>query len=95
VEGEWGECTGKRVCGEEGLSSCDADIPAAEECNGNDDDCDGEVDEPTLVNGKYVELCDDGNSCTSDSCLGVAGCEQLPLDGGECGDGNACTAGFL
>ncbi len=93
VGNDHGECAGKRICTEGGLTSCDAVIPAAEECNGKDDDCDGESDEPTLVRGKYVELCDDGNECTADTCLGEAGCGHETLDGGECGDANACTAG--
>ena len=79
---EWGLCAGKRFCTEEGLSPCDAMIPAEEECNGLDDNCDGETDEST---------CDDDNTCTTDSCLGEAGCDYLLVDGGECLDGNPCT----
>ena len=86
-----GTCVGKRVCAEEGLTDCDAAVPAAEDCNGLDDDCDGEIDEPVLVQGEYVELCDDGNECTTDACLGEAGCEHIALDEGECKDGDACT----
>ena len=82
VENEWGTCEGKRVCAEEGLSPCDASVPAAETCNGLDDDCDGETDE---------ETCDDENLCTEDTCLGVDGCQHLSLDAGECLDGNPCT----
>ncbi|MBM4353687.1 MAG: hypothetical protein FJ109_07795 [Deltaproteobacteria bacterium] len=91
VEDEWGTCAGKRVCAEAGLSACDAPLPVEESCNGVDDDCDGEVDEPSLVRGKYIELCDDGNACTQDDCLGGAGCINTPLAEGECGDGNPCT----
>jgi len=40
-----GSCEGERVCTDHGLSACDAGEPTAEECNGADDDCDGEVDE--------------------------------------------------
>jgi hypothetical protein len=82
VGNEFGSCTGKRVCTESGLTDCDASVPAAEVCNGIDDDCDGEVDENT---------CDDGNPCTADSCLGEDGCVNEPLDAGECMDGNPCT----
>ncbi len=35
--------------------------------------------------------CDDGVPCTIDQCVGGA-CKFLPLDGGPCEDGNACTA---
>jgi hypothetical protein len=91
VENEFGLCTGKRVCEEDGLSGCDAPLPVAELCNGLDDDCDGEADEPTLVEGAYVELCDDGNDCTDDSCSGPEGCLNEILDSGSCDDGNPCT----
>ncbi len=40
-----GACFGKRVCGQGGLSACDAKVAVAEACNGKDDDCDGETDE--------------------------------------------------
>ena len=91
LAGEHGECAGKRVCTAEGLSACDAQTPALELCNGADDDCDGEVDNPQLVDGEYVSLCDDGNDCTQDVCGGPEGCENLPLEAGQCGDGNPCT----
>ena len=93
VTNEAGTCTGKRVCTDEGLTDCDAGTPAPEECNGLDDDCDGEVDEPSLVDGKYVEHCDDGNDCTADSCAGEAGCAYENQSEGECVDNDACTIG--
>ncbi len=40
-----GACFGKRVCGQSGLSACDAKVAVAEGCNGKDDDCDGQTDE--------------------------------------------------
>ena len=79
---EFGSCVGKRVCEESGLSECDAAVPGAEECNGADDDCDGDTDE---------ETCDDGNQCTEDSCQAEDGCEHLPQESGECMDDNPCT----
>jgi hypothetical protein len=82
VDNELGACAGKRFCTEQGLSMCDALVPAVEECNGLDDNCDGGTDEAT---------CDDGNACTTDDCLGAEGCEHLPVSGGECMDGNPCT----
>ena len=88
---EFGVCPGKRVCFDEGLGQCDAAIPAQEVCNGKDDNCDGEVDEPTNVGGEYLALCDDGNECTADTCLGEAGCQQEALTGDECKDGNPCS----
>ena len=82
VANEWGECAGKMVCLEEGLSDCDATAPSEEVCNGLDDDCDGQVDEAT---------CDDENICTTDSCSGADGCLFEPLTGANCDDGDACT----
>ena len=93
VSNDWGECTGKRVCKEEGLSDCDAPTPGQEICNGEDDDCDGDVDEPDEVDGDLLNLCDDGNECTKDMCKGEEGCENEILDTGECMDGDTCTAG--
>jgi hypothetical protein len=92
-DNEFGSCAGKRFCTESGLAECDAGFAAAESCNGLDDDCDSETDEPSMVGGKYVELCDDGNECTADSCDGEAGCTQAPLSEGECKDGDVCTVG--
>ena len=40
-----GTCAGSRSCSAVGLSACDAATPAAESCNGLDDDCDGLTDE--------------------------------------------------
>ena len=88
---EFGVCDGKRVCGEEGLSDCDALVPIEESCSGLDDDCDGQTDEPHDVDGTYVNLCDDGNDCTQDQCKGESGCDYVPLEGVECMDGNICT----
>ena len=80
---DWGTCTAKRICMEEGLSPCDAAVPAEDECNGVDDDCDGETDE---------ETCDDDNACTDDLCLGADGCGNLP-NNDTCEDGDSCTFG--
>ena len=88
-ENEFGLCEGKRVCLEGGLGECDALVPAAELCNGLDDDCDGEIDEEGNTDSGLA--CDDGNSCTEDVCQGAGGCDFVPLDGGECLDGNPCT----
>ena len=88
---EFGLCMGKRVCTENGLTSCDAPVPAVETCNGIDDDCDEDVDEPEQDEGDYINLCDDGNDCTEDNCKGEPGCDYIDLDAGECKDGDPCT----
>ena len=91
VNNEFGICHGKRICGEEGLSECNADVPQPEVCNGFDEDCDDEIDEPNLVDGAYLVLCDDENACTEDSCSGPEGCVNVVLETGDCNDGNPCT----
>ncbi len=93
IVNDFGECTGQRICTASGLSACDAGVPVAETCNGLDDDCDGEVDEPEVLEGEYVSLCNDDNPCTKDTCSGEEGCVNLPLAQGECVDGDACTVG--
>jgi cysteine-rich repeat protein len=79
---EFGTCEGKRYCGKEGLTVCDALVPSEETCNGIDDNCDGIVDQDT---------CDDSNACTEDTCHAADGCQHEALDTGECFDGNPCT----
>lgn len=90
-ENEYGLCEGQRFCDEEGLSGCDALLPAMEACNGVDDNCDGDVDEPLLVEGNFINLCDDDNDCTEDKCLGEEGCANEVLETGDCNDGDPCT----
>ncbi len=41
----FGTCEGSRGCGAGGLTRCMADTPAAETCDGRDNDCDGDTDE--------------------------------------------------
>jgi len=93
VTNEFGSCPGNRVCTQEGLLDCDAALPAQEECNGLDDNCDGDIDEPLEVAGDYVNLCNDDNDCTTDLCNGADGCGYESLGEGECVDGDACTIG--
>ena len=50
-------------------------------CDGEDNDCDGQIDE---------DLCDDGNMCTDDKCNTDGTCTNTP-NSIDCDDQNACT----
>jgi hypothetical protein len=91
VSNEFGTCPGTRTCMEEGLTECSASTPEFEVCNGSDDDCDGEIDEPDLVEGAYILLCEDDNPCTEDSCVGEGGCVNDVLSGTSCDDQDPCS----
>ncbi|MBL8922715.1 MAG: hypothetical protein JNJ54_27955 [Myxococcaceae bacterium] len=85
----FGTCTGARTCdGVTGYSACTASTPAAETCNGVDDDCDGRTDEdlPTVTCGlgqcqRTVPTCADGGTfvCTPGD-AGVEVCNGLDDD---------------
>jgi len=78
-----GTCPGTRVCEAEGLTVCSAQKALPEQCNGVDDNCNGQTDETD---------CGDGNDCTADVCNGAAGCAHGKLDGTPCdADGSVCT----
>ena len=83
VTNEFGACPGWRVCSKEGLGGCSAATPAAEICDGVDNDCDGVAD--------YGADCDDADDCTKDDCTGEDGCTHEPMTGNVCVDDDACT----
>lgn len=91
VSNNFGTCAGQRTCVESGLSGCDAPTPSAEVCDGLDNDCDGDIDEPDLIDGDFVNLCFDDNDCTKDICSGQEGCVNEIADEQDCSDSNPCT----
>jgi len=57
LQNEFGTCHGHKECTVEGLWECDAPTPVPEQCNGEDDDCDGLIDE-----NKTQMDCESGNA---------------------------------
>jgi hypothetical protein len=78
VENEFGTCLGHRICNEDGLSPCDAQVPAEESCDDIDNDCDDVVDEG----------CDDDEDGFCDSSMTTVGTpSSCGNGGGDCDDG--------
>ncbi len=93
--GEAGTCEGVVECAAGTLTSCDAPNPAAEACNGLDDDCDGTTDEGYAdADGDGQADCvdedldGDGVANGDDNCPKVPNAEQADADGD--GKGDAC-----
>ena len=83
VKNQHGTCAGTvDKCDTLGDPVCSAKSPKPELCNGIDDDCDSITDE---------NLCDDGNSCTTDSCNTDGSCKHQDLTNVSCDDGDVCT----
>ena len=79
-----GTCKALLTCSEAGpLPACPAASATLETCNGQDDNCDGQVDEGTAAS------CSDGDGCTTDFCNGGA-CKHV--NSTACGDGTCAAA---
>jgi hypothetical protein len=88
---EFGSCPGQRMCGNDGLTQCDADQPMAEWCNSHDDDCDGDVDEGT--SGSDCLVINSYGACPGvESCVGgLLSCQGDEAQMEKCdGDDNDC-----
>ena len=84
AENDLGSCSGVRACGPEGLSGCLAPWAEAESCDGEDNDCDGTVDEGNPGSGVHCTVEGDDGPCNG----GILDCLDgslvcVPLDEGE------------
>ena len=72
---EFGTCVGGQACTDAGWSPCDAQVPAAETCNGIDDNCSGVADEelsgvtPCVSSVPGVGTCPGFFECTGEQGL--------------------------
>lgn len=90
IANEWGTCKGTRQCIETGLTACDAKVPAREECNGKDDDCDGKTD-PEGAFGctvYYQDMDLDGYGMGAGKCLCSDPGPGFSTTPGDCNDVN-------
>ena len=92
LENEWGTCQGTLTC-EAGEPVCQGTPAAEEDCNGLDDDCDGEVDEdfPDTDEDGLADCLDDdddgdGVPDVADNCPKVANPDQENHDLDTLGD---------
>jgi hypothetical protein len=78
VSNDHGTCLGLRTCQDDGsMTECNANIPAPEECDSKDNDCDGFIDEE-------VDL----GECTVENAFGTCTGERICLSG----TGEVCNA---
>jgi hypothetical protein len=94
---EWGTCPGVVECNDTGQGTCNASVPAQDECDGKDNDCDGATDEDDpdtdqdgAANCVDPDDDDDGILDDDDDCPTKYDPDQEDHDGD--GDGDACDA---
>jgi len=88
VENEFGACLGTNKCPPAGSATCTAEVPLEDVCNGLDDNCDGEIDNSSIIG----EECGDSNKgvCKLGKMACVEGeefCEGAILPSDETCDG--------
>jgi hypothetical protein len=96
-DSDWGTCWGVASCPEVGPLACDAEEPAQEWCNGEDDNCDGAVDEgyedadgngvaDCAEAGEGADADEDGVVNDEDNCPQTWNAWQEDMDNDELGD---------
>lgn len=86
VQNEFGSCVGVQQCsGAQGWGACEGTAAQAEQCNNEDDDCDGQVDEGDLCPAPL-------DSCSRAVCSqGVCGSEPvMEMNGLACTPQSVC-----
>ncbi len=85
---EFGKCEGLRTCTKDGLTLCNVNEPSAEVCDGEDNDCDGKVDEDGSVGCKtwFPDNDGDGAGITNGTCMCQNPGVGYSTDGGDCND---------
>jgi hypothetical protein len=88
ISNEHGTCGGVEICAGAAGVICDAQTPAAESCNGVDDDCDGTLDEgfaallgvpPVLKYGLSTEHCGACGYACPPVTHGTPACDPAPV----------------
>ena len=85
---EFGKCEGSRTCTKDGLTLCNVNEPSAEVCDGEDNDCDGAVDEDGAVGCKtwFPDNDGDGAGLTTGKCMCQNPGVGYATAGGDCND---------
>ncbi|MGM0595589.1 MAG: hypothetical protein ACQES9_00970 [Myxococcota bacterium] len=80
LSNEFGECPGTKTCyGDNGWSGCEGQMPGPEVCDGEDNNCDGNIDEGLLGTVEHCSMC-------FDACEGSGNPGTVPVcDEGVCG----------
>ena len=85
---QFGKCEGKRTCTKDGLTLCNVNEPSAEVCDGEDNNCDGKIDEDGAVGCKtwFPDNDGDGAGITNGDCMCQNPGVGYATGGGDCND---------